>query len=50
MATLGFGAPFLPLQGYEAQDLKLGPVSPSTAHWFGTDILGRDLLSRILYG
>jgi oligopeptide transport system permease protein len=23
---------------------------PSAAHWFGTDIHGRDLLSRILYG
>lgn len=27
---------------------KLQP--PSAAHWFGTDHLGRDLLSRIIYG
>jgi len=24
--------------------------SPSTKHWFGTDVHGRDLLSRVLYG
>jgi peptide/nickel transport system permease protein len=39
-------APYDPL----AQDLasRLGP--PSSAHWLGTDQLGRDILSRLLYG
>ena len=23
---------------------------PTAAHWFGTDIFGRDVLSRVLYG
>ena len=26
------------------------PIAPNPSFWFGTDLLGRDLFSRILYG
>lgn len=35
---------------YHAQDRALGAVPPSSAHWFGTDSHGRDLLARVLVG
>ncbi len=31
-------------------DLEARLVAPSSAHWFGTDELGRDILSRTIYG
>ncbi|RYZ91291.1 MAG: ABC transporter permease [Moraxellaceae bacterium] len=35
---------------YEGQNLELGATAPSAEHWLGTDILGRDQLTRIMYG
>ena len=42
--------PWLMHYGYEEQNLDLGASAPATAHWLGTDTLGRDLLVRLLYG
>ena len=39
-------APFDPL----AQDIPNGLAPPSPDHWMGTDKLGRDIYSRMLYG
>ena len=33
-----------------AQDLLSANIAPSGAHWFGTDPLGRDVLSRVIVG
>ena len=35
---------------FETQNLEYGAQPPSLDHWFGTDFLGRDLLTRVLHG
>jgi peptide/nickel transport system permease protein len=43
-------APWLAPQDPAQIALKSRLMGPSAAHWFGTDELGRDILSRVLYG
>ena len=53
MVIMLFTAAFAPLLAPEDPiSLKLGSRlrPPSAQHWFGTDDLGRDILSRIIYG
>jgi oligopeptide transport system permease protein len=43
-------APALAPYAYDHQDTAATLQGPSAAHWLGTDRLGRDLYSRLLYG
>ncbi len=47
---LCFAAPLVAPYHYADQNTALGATAPSAQHWLGTDELGRDLLSRTLYG
>ena len=42
--------PFIAPYDYAHQDLALGASAPSSDHLLGTDTLGRDLLTRMMYG
>jgi len=50
IALLSFGAPYFGLP----DPMRQAPINrlqdPSAAHWFGTDMYGRDLFSRVLHG
>lgn len=49
LCVLCFGAALFAPYAPTAQNLRLGPVGPTWHHWFGTDELGRDQLTRLLY-
>ena len=42
--------PIIAPYGYEEQNLAIGATAPSEEHLLGTDIFGRDMLTRIMYG
>jgi peptide/nickel transport system permease protein len=44
-------SPFDPDEQFvEGLSLEGAPLAPATPYWMGTDLLGRDLLSRLIYG
>lgn len=47
---VGLFAPVLAPYPFDEQNIDKMLQAPSNEHWLGTDSLGRDLLSRIIYG
>lgn len=50
MIVVALLTPWIAPYAYEEQNLHLGAAAPSMQHWLGTDVLGRDMLTRIMYG
>ncbi len=50
MTLFCFAAPLIAPYEFDAIDLANIRQAPSPAHWMGTDDLGRDLFSRVLFG
>ena len=50
LAVACLAAPVVAPFQFDAIDLESVREPPSAAHWMGTDDLGRDLLTRVLYG
>ena len=43
-------APIIAPYGFDDQSLETRLLAPSAQHWLGTDDLGRDIFSRLVYG
>ena len=50
MIVLAILGPIISPYTYADQSLIDANQSPSLSHWFGTDTLGRDIYTRVMYG
>lgn len=50
LVVLALAAPWIAPADPTSQNLAIRLAGPSAAHWMGTDQLGRDILSRIIFG
>jgi peptide/nickel transport system permease protein len=50
LAIIAMLAPWIATHDPLAQDLSRRLLPPSSAHWFGTDQVGRDVFSRVVHG
>ena len=50
LCVISILTPWIAPYGYEQQDLLLGATPPSSDHLLGTDVFGRDMLTRIMWG
>lgn len=50
LAILAVGAPWIAPYHYAEGDIRQNYAPPGSEHWLGCDFLGRDILSRLIYG
>ena len=50
VCLMGIFANYIAPHSFETQDMDSVLVPPNGTYWLGTDSLGRDLLSRLIYG